>query len=134
MSSGTKTRRGTLLKIEEIIEAVMSEHQGLVLDTNWGERGLFCNSDRSLPKGTYLMTFKERDEESDSASRIGRDGVYRLNLGIPKANFHRPFRLCPEQMRRRQDDQRDLELLRRSMRSPQPCLQGDGLDHRPETE
>ena len=87
VSSGTKTRRGSLLKIEEIIEAVMSEHQGLVLDTNWGERGLFCNSDRSLPKGTYLMTFKERDEESDSASRIGRDGVYRLNLGIPKATF-----------------------------------------------
>ena len=72
-----------VISIEEVIAYSLGTFPGLIEDWNWGERSLFYNPDRQLPKGTYFLTFKERDGANDSASRI-RPGDYRLNVGISK--------------------------------------------------
>jgi hypothetical protein len=64
-------------------------------DSNWGERALFYNPNRTLPKGIYFLTFKEKDGTNDHASHIGADG-YRLNVGISKRAFVERFGCIPE--------------------------------------
>ncbi len=83
------------MRIEDIIDYVLSTYDGLVVDRNWGERGLFYNPHRTLPKGVYLLTFKERDGANDSASNVNREGVFRLNLGISKETFREMFGSMP---------------------------------------
>ena len=75
-----------IISIEEIIAYSLDTFPGLVEDWNWGEQSLFYNSGHRLPKGTYFLTFKERDGANDSAAGI-RPGDYRLNVGISKAAF-----------------------------------------------
>lgn len=83
------------LSIDEIIDAVTGECSGVAVNTNWGERGLFYNPDGRLPKGIYLLTFKEKDGPNDKASAIDRGGIYRLNLGIGKARYQSLFGAVP---------------------------------------
>lgn len=72
---------------EDIINEVMERFEGLVVNKNWGEPGLFYNPDHLLAKGVYLLTFKEKDGPNDNASNTNRDGVFRLNIGISKETF-----------------------------------------------
>jgi Family of unknown function (DUF6194) len=81
--------------IEEVAGYVTSTYRDVVAGVNWGERALFYNPGQVLAKGIYLLTFKERDGAHDSASRINRGGVYRLNLGITKATFVQLFGAIP---------------------------------------
>ena len=55
-----------------------------MVDHNWGEMGVFYNPGKKLPKGIYILTFKEKDGPNDKASNVDRKGVFRLNLGISK--------------------------------------------------
>ena len=41
------------LSVEDIIEFMLSNYEGVKLDKNWGERGLFYNPEGLLPKGVY---------------------------------------------------------------------------------
>ena len=75
----------------EIIERVQEKFDGLVLNENWGEVGLFYNPTYKLSKGIYLLTFKEKDGANDKASNVNREGVFRLNLGISKETFIKRF-------------------------------------------
>lgn len=50
----------------------------------WGESSLFYNPGRVLPRGVYLATIKEKDGANDSASKLDRDGIFRLNVGTSK--------------------------------------------------
>ena len=84
------------LKIEEIIDYTTSNYEGVVEDRNWGERGLFHNPEGKLPKGIYILTFKEKDGPNDKASNVNRTGVYRLNLGISKQTFKDLFGEIPK--------------------------------------
>ena len=83
-----------VISIEEVVGYSLDTFPGLIEDWNWGERSLFYNPDHQLPKGTYFLTFKERDGANDSASRI-RLGDYRLNVGILKAAFTDRFGALP---------------------------------------
>tara|TARA_B100000749_G_scaffold280259_1_gene275706 strand:+ start:64096 stop:64554 length:459 start_codon:yes stop_codon:yes gene_type:complete len=87
------------MTILEISKYVMSLDHGISENTNWGERGLFYNPGNKLPKGVYLMTFKEKDGPNDNASAIDRGGLFRLNLGISKASFLDLFGEIPERPR-----------------------------------
>jgi hypothetical protein len=49
-----------VISIEEVIAYSLTTFPGLIEAWNWGERSLFYNADRRLPKGTYFLTFKER--------------------------------------------------------------------------
>lgn len=83
------------MKKEEIIKEVSERFDGLVLDKNWGEVGLFYNPEKRLSKGIYVLTFKEKDGPNDKASNINRDNVYRLNIGITKHTFIKLFGNIP---------------------------------------
>ena len=83
-----------VISIEEVIAYSLETFPSLVEDWNWGERSLFYNPDHRLPKGTYFLTFKERDGANDWASRI-RPGDYRLNVGISEATFTDRFVAVP---------------------------------------
>ena len=76
---------------DEIINKVQNEFEGLVVNKNWGEVGLFYNPDNILAKGVYLLTFKEKDGPNDKASNTNRDGIFRINIGITKETFVKLF-------------------------------------------
>ncbi|WP_394199115.1 DUF6194 family protein [Litoreibacter albidus] len=63
---------------------------------NWGERGIFYNPGNLLPKGVYILTFKEKDGANDKASNTNRSGVYRLNLGVGRSAFLERFGEVPK--------------------------------------
>src|SRR5215203_6551009 len=83
-----------VINIEEVIAYLLDTYPGLIEDLNWGERSLVYNPHRQLAKGTYFLTFKERDGANDSASGI-RPGDYRLNIGISKVAFADRFGAVP---------------------------------------
>ncbi len=84
------------VSIEDVFDYCLSEFDGLVIDKNWGERGVFYNPDKKLPKGVYVLTFKEKDGPNDKASKVNREGIYRLNLGISKKTFIEMFGSIPQ--------------------------------------
>ncbi len=83
-----------VVSIEEVIAYSLETFTGLIEAWNWGERSLFYNPERRLPKGTYFLIFKDRDGANDSASGI-RPGDYRLNVGISKVAFTDRFGAVP---------------------------------------
>lgn len=84
------------LSIDNVLTYTTSNYEGVIVDKNWGEKGLFYNPDGKLPKGIYILTFKEKDGPNDKASNINRPGVYRLNLGISKQTFSNMFGEIPK--------------------------------------
>lgn len=82
--------------VEEIMDYVTTHYPGMVVNHNWGERGLFYNPEGRLPKGIYVMTFKEKDGPNDKASNVNREGVYRLNLGLSKQTYAHIFGEIPQ--------------------------------------
>lgn len=83
-----------LASIDQIVEYALNAFPGVQDDCNWGERALFYNPSRQLPKGVYFLTFKEKDGANDKASQI-EPGYYRLNVGIPKSAFIARFGRIP---------------------------------------
>ncbi len=55
-----------VISIEEVIAYSLNTLPGLIEDWNWGERSLFYNPHHKLPKGTYFLTFKEKDGADDA--------------------------------------------------------------------
>jgi|GEM_PF-149264 len=92
-SANSKAANG--LQIDEIIEYVTSNHEGIVIDYNWGDRGMFYNPGNRLPRGIHIMTFKVKDSRNDTVSKLNRQGVYRLNMGISKETFIQMFGRIP---------------------------------------
>jgi hypothetical protein len=82
------------LTVNQIVEYVQRAFRDVHDDVNWGERALFYNPGRRLPKGIYFLTFKEKDGANDRASRIAR-GEYRLNFGISRQAFTERFGAVP---------------------------------------
>ena len=71
----------------EILNRCLETLEGAVLVNSWGEQGLFYNPERLLKRGVYILTVKNKDGENDKGSRLDRDGIYRLNLGVRKKNL-----------------------------------------------
>ena len=78
--------------IQEIISRITKKYQGLKIEKNWGEIGLFYNPENKLKKGIYVVTFKEKDGANDSSSNLSRKDHFRMNVCISKKNFSRIFR------------------------------------------
>ena len=84
------------MKIEQIFARVTSKYPGLAINKNWGERGLFYNPGKQLTLGAYMLTFKEKDGQNDSASNITRrPDVFRMNMKISKESFVKLFGSVP---------------------------------------
>lgn len=68
---------------------------GTILMDSYGERALFYNPGRKLKRGVYVLTIKEKDGPNDKSSRLDREKVYRLNIGICKSTFLKLFDVLP---------------------------------------
>lgn len=58
---------------------------------SWGERAAFYNPGRRFPRGAYFLTLKQKDGEHDRASRLDRQGIYRLNFSLQPARYEAMF-------------------------------------------
>lgn len=83
------------MNVEDLANEILSLDKGVVFDSNWGERALFYNPGRALKKGIYIATFKERDGANDSASKLDRGGLFRMNVGLTKSSYFKLFGPTP---------------------------------------
>ena len=74
---------------------ILNNYQGVIVTNAYGERSFFYNPDNSLPKGIYFATIKESDGPNDKSSKLDRDGIFRLSLGVGKKNFQNLFGAIP---------------------------------------
>ena len=79
------------MKAQEIIEKIANDFEGVFPKSSWGETSLFYNPGQLLPNGVYFCTIKEQDGENDKASKLNRDHVYRLSIGITKQSYEAHF-------------------------------------------
>jgi len=80
---------------QELSDFILSRYQGLVPQNTWGETSFFYNPDLKLARGTYFVTVKEKDGGNDKASKLDRDGIFRLNFGTNKQTFVQLFGSVP---------------------------------------
>lgn len=105
---------------EEIIKEVQKRFKGLVVDNNWGEDGLFYNPENILPKGVYLLTFKEKDGPNDKASHVDREGIFRVNIGISNRAFEKLFGKRPSRPKAGQIIEMDYNFTEVNKIMPHP--------------
>eukprot|EP00298_Acanthocystis_sp_HF-20_P004838 c15154_g1_i1.p1 GENE.c15154_g1_i1~~c15154_g1_i1.p1 ORF type:complete len:189 (+),score=-13.83 c15154_g1_i1:45-611(+) len=80
------------MKLDILIPTLTKRYPGLVKVSAWGETSLFYNPHALLKRGTYCITFKEKDGKNDSSSVLDRKEVeYRMNFKISKPTFLAQF-------------------------------------------
>lgn len=84
------------MQANDILDYCLKNLRGTVCTKNWGEQGIFYNPDKTLPKGVYILTIKEKDGDNDKASNVNRDGIFRVNLGLRKETFNKMFLFVPK--------------------------------------
>jgi hypothetical protein len=81
----------------ELIEQYIMEHFCDIVPQNvWGERAFFINPDHKLKRGSYFSTIKDVDGPNDKASKLSREGVFRLNIGVSKDLYKSLFSEIPK--------------------------------------
>jgi hypothetical protein len=76
------------MKLASLISTLSVRYPGLVPVSAWGETSLFYNPQNLFERGTYCVTFKEKDGANDSASALNREEVdFRMNFKINKETF-----------------------------------------------
>ena len=72
---------------DDILKYCLDNFDGLVEINSWGERGIFYNPGGMLKRGVYVLTTKEKDGDNDRASRLDREDMWRVNIGVRKQTF-----------------------------------------------
>ena len=85
-----------MVKSNEILDYCLANFKDTVLVNSWGEDGIFYNPGGKLKRGVYVLTVKEKDGENDKSSKLDRDNVYCINLGIRKDTFSKMFGNIPK--------------------------------------
>ncbi|MFN3233835.1 MAG: DUF6194 family protein [Gammaproteobacteria bacterium] len=76
------------MELNKLIAILQSRYTGLIMVNAWGETSLFYNPLNILKRGTYCITFKQRDGENDASSQLDRDSVkFRMNFKLSKSTF-----------------------------------------------
>lgn len=83
------------MEIEAVHAFIMDNLEGVVPLNAWGETAYFYNPNQVLKRGTYFGTIKEKDGENDKSSKLNREGVWRLNMGVQKTTFLETFSHMP---------------------------------------
>ncbi len=76
-----------MIEIENIVTKICQDFSGVVAKSSWGETALFFNPDGKLPNGVYFCTFKAQDGANDQSSGLGRDGVFRIAIGVSAKTY-----------------------------------------------
>jgi hypothetical protein len=79
------------MKIEEIIDDLISSYNRVHLKKTWGETSLFFNPNEASSHGSYFLTLKESDGKNDKASNLDRDGIFRVSFGVSRSSFEGLF-------------------------------------------
>lgn len=80
---------------EQILQYCLEILNGTVLVESWGEKGIFYNPNGMLKRGVYVLTVKEKDGDNDKGSKLDREGMYRVNLGVRRDTFLKMFGTVP---------------------------------------
>jgi hypothetical protein len=75
----------------DIINKISADFDGVIPKSSWGETSLFYNPGKTLPNGVYFCTLKEQNGDNDKSSKLDRDGVFRLSIGIGKDSYKNNF-------------------------------------------
>ena len=84
------------MQVEEIIERILNDFEGVIPKSSWGETSMFYNPGKLLPNGVYFCTLKEKDGENDKASKLDREGAFRLSIGLAKNTYEDHFGVRPK--------------------------------------
>lgn len=84
------------MKAKRVIEQIERSFEGVMPKLSWGETSLFYNPGKLLPNGVYFCTVKDKDGENDKASKLDREGVFRLSIGISKETYLDHFGRIPK--------------------------------------
>jgi hypothetical protein len=79
------------MQVADVIERIVSDFEGVVPKSSWGETSMFYNPGKLLPNGVYFCTLKEQNGENDKASDLNREGTFRLSIGVSKATYEDLF-------------------------------------------
>lgn len=81
---------------DKILEYCLKELDGTVLVRSWEESGIFYNPQNRLKRGVYILTVKEKDGNHDKSSKLDRENIYRVNVGVRKNTFAKMFGAIPQ--------------------------------------
>lgn len=84
------------MESKEVLKYCLENLEDTVLIESWGEKGIFYNPNNVLKRGVYILTIKEKDGDNDKGSKLDRENVYRVNLGIRKKTFIKLFNKVPK--------------------------------------
>lgn len=80
---------------EKILNDCRDLLDGTVSVDSYGERALYYNPCGKLKRGIYILTIKEKDGPNDKSSRLDRDKIFRLSIGVRRSTFVRLFGSLP---------------------------------------
>jgi len=80
-----------VLQPKDVVDRLTTRFDGLAPKASWGETSLFYNPNLALTNGVYFCTVKEHDGANDKASRLDRNGVFRLALGLTVQRYEQLF-------------------------------------------
>src|SRR5262245_51403600 len=75
----------------EITRYITENFEGVHPVDAWGDMFFFYNPDGSMTDEFYFATLKNKDDEGDTASKLDREGVFRLNIGVSKTTYRSLF-------------------------------------------
>lgn len=107
-------------RITNISDYLATTYDGLVPTSTWGELSYFYNPERKLPRGTYFCTIKEKDGDNDQGSNLNRDGIFRLNFGLPPKAFEDVFGPRPARPAKSQTIEGPWDFTELDMLMPHP--------------
>ncbi len=79
------------MDVWQILNHCLDSLAGTVLVESLGEMGVYYNPGLVRDRGVYILTVKEQDSEQDKFSQLDREGVFRLNIGVPKQTQQKLF-------------------------------------------
>ena len=83
------------MELVDIQEIFKYRYEGIIEKRVYGEATYFYNPDKLLKNGVYVCTIKEEDGPNDKASKLKRDGVFRLSTGLQKKAYRENFKDVP---------------------------------------
>lgn len=104
----------------EIIEYCLARFPDTVLINSWGERCIFYNPQNKLKRGIYVLTIKAQDGPNDRASRLDREGVYRVNWGITAESFLKRYTAVPDRPKAGNTVEINTDFSKRNELFPHP--------------
>ncbi|MAK60166.1 MAG: hypothetical protein CMK09_04230 [Ponticaulis sp.] len=105
---------------EDLTDIICSTYDGVIFKPFWGDQSFFYNPENRLSNGTYFATMKLKDGENDSASHINREGVWRLNIGLPVKAFEARFGKRPTRPAQGQSIEGEWDFTTLNTLTPHP--------------